>query len=110
MAFYGDGKHNENMEYRSEPKRVMTGIELIAQERLEQKTKHGRTLQRDCNENKDLQLSQAAEALIEGDLSWMPDSWEEAICARMIGKSYRERLIIAGALIAAELDRLNCKE
>lgn len=88
----------------------MTGIELIARERLEQKTKHGKTLQKDCDENKDLQLSQAAGALIEGDISWMPDSWNEAVCERMIGKSYQERLIIAGALIAAELDRLNCQE
>jgi outer membrane cobalamin receptor len=88
----------------------MTGIELIAKERLEQRVKHHRTLKYDAENNKDYELSRGAAALIEGDITWMPESWDEAVSQRMIGKSYQERLVIAGALIAAEIDRLNYKE
>lgn len=109
MAFYGDGKHNENMEYIGSEKQK-SGIELILNERLQHFSKHNRSVERDVQENKNCQLAEAAEALIEGDITWMPDSWDEAICERMIGKSYQERLVIAGALIAAEIDRLNYTE
>ena len=36
----------------------------------------------------------------------MPSDWDDTISLKMCSKSYKERLIIAGALIAAELDRL----
>lgn len=94
---------------------MKTGIELIAQERQEQIEKHGRTVERDVIENDNQQLSIGAEMLLaveheEGiDSNSYPDGWNHDICMKMIGKSYRERLIIAGALIAAELDRINTK-
>jgi hypothetical protein len=50
----------------------------------------------------------AAQALIEGDATWIPDNMETL--KKAISKSYKDRLIIAGALIAAEIDRLNYKE
>ena len=36
-----------------------------------------------------------------------PNGWDQEIWEKMIRKPHQERLIIAGALIAAELDRLN---
>lgn len=92
---------------------MKTGIELIAEERLEQLTKHARTIERDAAENEDGQLAAGAEMLLaaeheEGiDPASYPDGWDKDICAHMLSKSYHDRLVIAGALIAAELDRIN---
>ena len=33
-------------------------------------------------------------------------NWDDVICFRMCKRGHRDRLIIAGALIAAELDRI----
>jgi hypothetical protein len=91
---------------------MKTGIELIAQERQEQIEKHGRTIKRDSDENENLQLAFGAAMLIESewqegiDRESYPDGWDKDICDRMLAKTYKERLIIAGALIAAEIDRL----
>jgi len=94
----------------------MNGIELIAQERQEQIEKHGRDSGHDAQHNDDFQLSHAASWLVSE--SWgcnsvedviedqCPIGWNKDIWAKMVGKTYRERLIIGGALIAAELDRL----
>lgn len=35
-----------------------------------------------------------------------PTSWDNAQCLKLINQSYKDRLRIAGALIAAEIDRL----
>lgn len=92
---------------------MKTGIELIAQERQEQIEKHGRTVERDDRENSNQELALGAEMLLaaeheEGiDPASYPDGWDPDICAHMLSKPYKERLIIAGALIAAEIDRLN---
>ncbi len=89
-----------------------TGIELIAIERQEQLEKHGRTLVYDDESNGDQQLAIAAEMLLaveheEGiDRESFPDGWDVELCEYMIGKPYKKRLILAGALIAAEIDRL----
>jgi hypothetical protein len=103
-----------------------TGIELIAIERQEQVEKHGRTIESDTALNQHGQLSFAAVSLVseydaEGNTNtkkayedhfktWRPMGWDKIIWAKMIGKSYKERLIIAGALIAAEIDRLQAIE
>lgn len=58
------------------------------------------------------QLSIAAYMLLsvdyeEGiDSESYPFGWDADICNKMINKSYEERLIIAGALLAAEIDRI----
>ncbi len=91
---------------------MKNGIQLIAQERDEQIYKHRRIVARDVVENDNQQLSLGAEMLLaveheEGiDPNSYPDGWDHEICMKMLNKSYKERLIIAGALIAAELDRL----
>lgn len=95
----------------------MTGIELIAKERKEQIEKHGRTIGKDAAENGNHQLSFAA-ALFScpnpeqfGGFSSMncPEKWSLEIWLKMGRKPYEDRLVIAGALIAAEIDRLQYK-
>lgn len=95
---------------------MKTGIELIALERHEQVVKHGRTINHDKLTNKNNELSEAASELIspvhdsvaqlDKKFDYMPFGWDENIWAKMWEKPYKERLIIAGALIAAEIDRL----
>lgn len=95
-----------------------TGIELIAQERQEQIEKHGYTVASDVKRYArkiyDIQLAMAANALIcddgDGYFGAFPVDWDDAIATKMLDKPYKERLIIAGALIAAELDRLQALE
>lgn len=88
-----------------------TGIELIAKERQEQLEKHGRTIGKDVSLNNSYQLAIAAQKLLDdpGEISagtTNPKGWDNNIWCKMAFKEYKERLIIAGALIAAELDRL----
>lgn len=97
----------------------MTGLELITQERHEQITKHGRTIEQDKAQNNECQLTDAATALViavpEGmenaylqcHGNFPPVGWNREIWNNMLKKPYKERLVIAGALIAAELDRIN---
>ncbi len=89
---------------------MKTGIELIAEERQEQIGKHKWDEEHD-SEHREGQLAIAASFAINpvespslldvGYGGW--EEFEEKIC----NKSYKDRLIIAGALLAAEIDRLN---
>lgn len=89
-----------------------TGIELIADERREQLEKHGRTIEDDIKYNSQGQLSVAAGILGQKTIpdhvkeTLIPKGWDGPIWNKMINKPYKERLIIAGALYVAELDRL----
>ena len=86
----------------------MKGIDLIAKERQEQITKHGYTMLSDVENNKDAQLLDGVIGLFSnGILGMVPDGWDTINWAKMCNNSYRDRLIIAGALIAAEIDRLD---
>jgi len=92
---------------------MKSGIELIAIERQDQIEKHGRSISQDAVYNSGFEkpLTKAASALsIEHGHSLLhfmkPDGWDNDIWNKMICKPYKERLIIAGALIAAEIDRL----
>jgi len=106
---------------------MKTGIEQIAQERAEQIEKHGRTLESDRKQNNHYQLSQAASLLCyvdpeEVDAAYLEDDdmplfdhlvptlWDGTLFNRMMRKDYKERLVIAGALIAAEIDRLQAEK
>lgn len=87
---------------------MKTGIELIAKEREEQVTKHGYTPARDIKENNKRQLRVAAADLL-GDRAYIlepPEGWDKKIWQNMTRKKVLDRLIIAGALIAAEIDRI----
>lgn len=96
---------------------MKTGIELIAQERKEQIEKHGWSIDHDKRFNKCGELLWGTLAVLKGgdqdnERLWyergteMPPWWDYEIKKTMVEKSYKERLIIAGALIAAEIDRI----
>lgn len=85
-----------------------TGIELIAQERKEQIEKHGYNTDSDQKYNNH-EIAIVARELLDyhPSIHGLPASWRNSLVAhKMCSKSYKERLIIAGALIAAEIDRL----
>lgn len=92
-----------------------TGIELITEERKEQIEKHGRTIESDIKNNSQSQLSIAAKTLRMRDLgkqsmsflmSCCPIGWNDRAWIKMCIKPRFKRLIIAGALMDAEIDRL----
>jgi hypothetical protein len=92
-----------------------TGIELIADERREQIEKHGYDAQWYKNnpeyyEAKELSFVAEMALAIEHeegiDPNVYPESWPTEDIDKIFRKPYKERLIIAGALIAAEIDRL----
>ncbi len=92
---------------------MKTGIEMISAERVEQIEKHG------FNDAHDLgpghsngELVAAAVYLLAGvprgsKLGAYPITWKRTYKKKFDEKNRIERLVIAGALIAAELDRLN---
>jgi hypothetical protein len=86
----------------------MTGIELIAKERQEQIEKHGFSPKHDMDIyhlNGELRL--AAEYLISSNENpYYPDNWDEKYKNKFDSKTYIERLATAGALLAAEIDRI----
>jgi glutamine phosphoribosylpyrophosphate amidotransferase len=89
-----------------------TGIELIAKERDEQLEKHNRSIADDVAYNDLGELIIAAKALLNQSETHIyagefPTTWDQSACRKMASKSVVERYIIAGALIAAEIDRLN---
>lgn len=84
----------------------ISGIGLIASERQEQFFKHSRYIDEDVEENPNGELIQGAISLLDGNNTKMPEKWDKNICDRMTKKSYKEKLIIAGAFIAAEIDRI----
>jgi hypothetical protein len=91
---------------------MKTGIELIATERQEQIEKHSRDINSDVLGNSHLEIRDAVMELITDypAIEMFPYSWQGKIMIHAIQKSYKERLIIAGALIAAEIDRLQAIE
>lgn len=91
-----------------------TGIELITKERDEHFTKHGLNVGMDVLHNNEHQLAFAAEKLCVPILDvpsfFPPENWSEKLWDKMTSKTYKQRLIIAGSLIVAEIDRLNAIE
>jgi hypothetical protein len=89
-----------------------TGIDLIAEEREEHFKKHKLSVLEDSLKNTDKELIVAVKAILDEQPSTMsfPRNWDNAVVAKMANKSYKERLIIAGSLIAAEIDRLQLIE
>lgn len=70
--------------------------------------KHGFGKEHDANEfHQDGQLTDAAHYALT--LKGWPQDWDEKFAEKIARKSYKERLVVAGAFIAAEIDRLNSK-
>lgn len=96
---------------------MKNGIELIAQERSEQIKKHGFDITKDKYYS-DRQLFNAALYVLTNIVHYYPKGWGAWFSQKMKQKEKRlpqipfeiERLKIAGALIAAEIDRLQYLE
>lgn len=90
----------------------MTGIELITKERQEQIENHGFTVESDVKKypNGSMHLQWAAEGAMKGNVGTFPYNWPDDLCNKIADKPRIERLAIAGALIAAEIDRLQAIE
>ena len=86
---------------------ITKGVLLIHKERVEQLEKHKRTVELDYKLNADYQLVDAAIKLLKGGQHECPEGWDIKIWEKMLAKSEQEKLVTAGALIAAEIDRLN---
>jgi len=98
------------LELYNKTKEEDSGIDLITKERNEQIEKHGRTIEYDQQWTQH-QLCDGAIELLQGpemsaEANVPPSGFDEELWRKMIFKTYEERLVIAGALIAAELDRL----
>lgn len=84
---------------------MKTGIELIAQERQEQIEKHGWNIEKDaCYRNGE--LIQAALFCIDQERFKWPRKWILKFRTKILHKTRIDQLKVAGALIAAEIDRL----
>lgn len=92
-----------------------SGVMQIAAERANQVSKHSYTEEHD-RQWVDGQLVRAAEYLLgeatehetpTGHEANRPFAWEPKRWQKMCAKDYTDRVRIAGALCAAELDRLN---
>lgn len=80
----------------------MTGIELIAKERQEQIEKHGYTIEHDKIVNANNELLDAAQAILFGT-EW-PRNWSLHAIEKLESKPLYERVVIAGAWMAAWCD------
>lgn len=96
---------------------MKTGIQLIAEERQKQINKHGFTGEHHAKHPEWYdkgQLVYAAIRLIDYEVdgitaiykNLVPENWDLEWWQRLCDKPKEERLIIASALIAAELDRI----
>lgn len=81
------------------------GHMLIGEERMEQLTKHGFTLDTDREYNQGELIAAMRFCLTLKDEVW-PAGFSETIRENIKTKNKIQRLTIAGALIAAEMDRL----
>ncbi len=99
---------------------MKTGIELIAIERQEQKEKHGYDVTNPANEEfyHPYKLVEAAMFSLTRNDEYYPKKWGNTWKDKMNIKDatlqhperYLQRLIIAGALLAAEIDRIQSQQ
>lgn len=94
----------------------MTGIERISKERAEHFSKHGWTLEHDMEHERGGSLAHLAGELTHGEAAKIGLPWGECegvhehledAAENIMRKPRIERLVVAGALIAAEIDRLS---
>ena len=84
----------------------MTGLELITKERREHIEKHQWSKEHDTQYTK-LELRDCAVYNLTKDDAFWPSNCDEKYKKKMQAKNYKQNLIVAGALIAAELDRIS---
>ena len=104
--------NNRNLINYKSYKMKKTGIELIADERKEQILKHGFDTNHDAMYNdpnahhQTGELTYAALHALWPEGQFYPRTFEKWFADKITTKTYKERLIIAGALLAAEIDRI----
>ena len=94
-------------------KKELTGADLILAERKRQISKHKFDVKHDLKVNKGGQIEKAVIKLIDGNAAgrkvaphrWSPEGW-----VKMFKKPLKEKLIVAGALIAARIDMILAEE
>jgi len=82
-----------------------TGVEEITEERGEQINKHGFDINDDVDYGKG-ELIRAALYAINPDVFEWPYEWDDTFKKKIARKNKIQRLRVAGALIASEIDRL----
>tara|TARA_R110002020_G_C16314529_1_gene774165 strand:- start:4211 stop:4588 length:378 start_codon:yes stop_codon:yes gene_type:complete len=85
---------------------MKTGIELIAEEREEQIVKHGWDLKNDQDYGREELIKAALFCIDQTRFEW-PYYWTEEFRQKILSKTRIDQLKVAGALIAAEIDRLS---
>lgn len=85
---------------------MKSATELIKKERFEQTNKHHYSAQHDDEVNDSYQLQIAAEAIIDADDNQFPADWDMVSIQKMCDKPKIERLVIAGAFLVAEQERI----
>jgi len=88
---------------------TMNGIELISKERDEQINKHGCSIKNDIGSINE-ELLDVALFTITGNSDFYPRGWNDEFKSKLHKKDRIEQLAVAGALIAAEIDRLQYVE
>jgi len=97
---------------------MKTGVQLITEEREKQISKHGFTGEHHFNHPEwydKKQLILASQILLTETIDserikkyfLFPKNWDAEWFQNLCDRPYKERIIIAGALIGAEIDRLN---
>lgn len=84
---------------------MKTGIELITEERKEQIEKHGWDLSDDKSYSEEELLKAALFCIDQKRFEW-PFYWMGIFRAKILNKSRVDQLKVAGAFIAAEIDRI----
>lgn len=87
------------------------GAQLIADERKKQIEKYGFTAEHHVNHPEQYENNQLKKATVsilfpETIHAEIPENWDKEWFTNLMNRSNKERLIIAGALIAAEIDRI----
>jgi hypothetical protein len=80
------------------------GVQLIGAERMEQIEKHGFNIANDADYNNEELLHAARYCLSPTVFDW-PRFWNKSFKEKVDNKSYLQKLVVAGALIAAQIDR-----
>ncbi len=94
----------------------LNGVALIAKERMEQLCKHGYNSIDDYTSYKNGELTEMARMLCIKDLRGFnitlntSHQVDEDLFHKMMSKPFRSRVIIAGSLLAAEIDRINIED
>ena len=87
---------------------MKTGLEIIVEERIEQIENHGYDADHD-DKHVNGEMLKLALYFITGDEDFYPYGWVTPIKAEVFKKDRINQLAIAGAMIAAEIDRLQRK-